>query len=129
MKKLATIVATAGLALGMSACGGGSGPEEAVQTYADAVVEQDYATMCDMVDPELVQTLEEAQDGKECADIFQENEDAFTESIPEDAEINIQGSEVADDGKTATVTVEDQDGKSSDIGLIKVEEEWKITFD
>lgn len=132
MKKLVTIVASAGLALGVSACGGGgeaNGPEQAVQTYSDAVLEQDYATMCDTVDPKLVKTLEEAQGGKKCADIFKENEEAFTKSIPEDAEINVKGSKIAEDGKTATVTVEDQDGKTSEVQLVKVEEEWKITFE
>ncbi len=129
MKKLATLVAATGLAFGLTACGADNGPEEAVNTFGEAVADGDYKTVCETLDPEIVDQLEQIEEGKDCPTLFKENEDAFKENIPEDAEIDIQDSEIADDEKTATVTVKNDDDEEQDIKLKKVDEEWKITFD
>ena len=130
MRKFVTVVATAGLAFGLAGCGGGdNGPEKAVKTFADAVTSQDYETVCNTLDPEMVETLEQVSQDKDCAEMFKENEDAFQSEIPDNATVDIQGSEISDDGDTATVTVKNQDGDEEDVKLVKVEDEWKVTFD
>jgi len=129
MKKIATLVAATGLAFGLTACGADNGPEEAVNTFGEAVADKDYKTVCETLDPEIVDQLEQLQEGKDCATLFKENEDAFADEIPEDAEIDIQDSEISDDEKTATVTVKNKDDEEQDIKLKKVDDEWKITFE
>ncbi len=129
MKKIVCAVAAAGLTFGLGACSQQNGPEKAVTTFGDAVKEKDYKTVCDTLDPEIVDQLEQVQPGKDCADIFKENEDAFAQDIPEDAEVDIQDSKIAEDEKTATVTVKDKDGKEQDIKLVNVDDEWKVTFE
>jgi hypothetical protein len=56
------------------------------------------------------------------------SEDELTGDIGEDDEINIVKSEIAEDEKTATVTVKNKDDKEQDIKLKKVDDDWKITF-
>ncbi len=129
MKKLVSILAASGLAFGLSACGGSSGPEKAVEDFASALKDKDYPAVCDSIDPELVSTLEEASQGQKCADVFKENEDQMVGDIDDNADVDIQDSKIADDEKTATVTVKSKDGKNEDIKLVKVEDEWKITFE
>ena len=48
-------------------------------------------------------------------------------NIPDDPKVEILGSEIADDEKTATVQVKNEDGKEDEIELKKVDDEWKIT--
>ena len=129
MQKFATLVAATGLAFGLTACGADNGPEEAVTTFGDAFADKDYETVCDTLDPEFVDQLEQLQEGKDCPTLLKENEDSFQEGIPDDAEMDIQDSEISDDEKTATVTVKNDDGKEEDLNLKKVEDEWKITFE
>lgn len=125
MKKLATIVAASGLALGLSACGSSNDAEKAVEDFAAAVEDQDYAAICDAFDPELVKAME--QGGQDCAKAMEENWDQM--DVPADAGVDIQDSEIADDEKTATVTVKNQDDKEEEIPLKKVDDDWKISID
>ena len=129
MKKLVTILAAGGLALGMSACGSSNGPEQAVEDFGSALKAKDYEAVCDAFDPELVSTLEEASQGQDCAEIFKENEDQMVGDIDDDAEVDVQDSEIAEDGKTATVTVKNKDGENEDLNLVKVDDEWKLTME
>ena len=48
------------LALGLSACGSGDGPEDAVEEFANAAADKDYSKVCEMLDPEFVKTVESA---------------------------------------------------------------------
>lgn len=128
MKKLVTILAASGLALGLSACGGSSGPEQAVEDFVSAAQDKDYEAVCDGIDPKLVADLEKASEGKKCAEVFKENEEALGD-VSEDADMEVQDSEIADDEKTATVTVKNNEGEEEDLKLIKVEDDWKITFE
>lgn len=126
MKKLATIVAASGLALGLSACGGASNDaEQAVEDFGQAVQDEDFKAMCDAFDPEFVKTVEAA--GQDCAKMFEDNWDEMGDDIPEDAEMDIQDSEI--DGDDATVTVKNDDDEEQDIKLKKVDGDWKISLD
>ncbi|WP_435200376.1 DUF4878 domain-containing protein [Janibacter sp. GS2] len=129
MKKLATILAASGLAFGLAGCGSSNEAEKTVENFGQALKDKDFETVCDTIDPELVKTLEESTNGQSCADAMKENEEELTGDIGEDEEINIVDSTIADDEKTATVTVENADEKEEDIKLKKVDDEWKITFE
>ena len=128
MKKLITLVAAGGLALGLSACGGSNGPEQTVEDFATAAQDKDYEAFCDTIDPKLVADLEKASEGQKCAKVFEENEEELGD-MSEGSDIEVLDSKIADDEKTATVTVKNEDGKEEDLELIKVEDDWKITFE
>lgn len=137
MTRLSTTAAAAALAFALTGCaaGGGSGddagsngPEKAVTTFADAIQAGDYTTLCDTIDPKTVTQLEKATPDKDCPEIFKENEDSFRSEVPEDATLDIQGSTIAEDQKTATVTVKGKDGKEQEISLVNVDNEWKISL-
>ena len=124
MKKLATIVAASGLALGLSACGGADNEaEQAVLDFGQAVQDEDFKAICDAFDPELVKAME--QGGQDCAEGMEENWDQIGDEVPEDAEMDIQESKI--DGDTATVTVKDDDDTEQEIPLKKVDGDWKIS--
>lgn len=125
MKKLVTLAVAGTFALGLTACGSDNGPEKAVEDFVAAASDKDYAALCDAFDPEIIKTLEDADPGKDCATIFKENEKDL--NIPDDPKVEILGSEVSDDEKTATVQVKNEDGKEDEIELKKVDDEWKIT--
>ena len=126
MKKLATIVAASGLALGLSACGGADNDaEQAVLDFGQAIQDEDFDAMCDAFDPELVEAMEAGD--QSCPDLFEENWDEMSDDIPADAEMDIQDSEI--DGDTATVTVKNDDDEEQDIPLKKIDDDWKISVD
>lgn len=126
MKKLATIVAASGLALGLSACGGADNDaEQAVLDFGEAVQDEDFKAICDAFDPEFVKQVEAA--GEDCAKMFEDNWDQMGDEVPEDAEMDIQDSEI--DGDNATVTVKNDEDKEEDIKLKKVDGDWKISLD
>lgn len=125
MKKLVTLAVAGTFALGLTACGSDNGPEKAVEDFVAAASDKDYAALCDAFDPEIIKTLEDADQGKDCATIFKENEKDL--NIPDDPKVEILGSEVSDYEKTATVQVKNEDGKEDEIELKKVDDEWKIT--
>ncbi len=126
MKKLVTIVAASGLALGLSACGGAENDaEQAVEDFGTAVQDKDYKAICESFDPEIVKSME--QGGQDCPTLFKENWDQL--DIPADSEIDIQDSKIADDEKTATVTVKNDEDKEEKIPLKKIDDEWKISLD
>mgnify|MGYP002718339913 CR=1 FL=1 len=125
MKKLATIVAASGLALGLSACGGADNDaEQAVLDFGEAVQDEDFKAICDAFDPEFVKQVEAA--GEDCAKMFEDNWDQMGDEVPEDAEMDIRGSELSQDGKSATVTVKNDEGQEQDIALTKIGGDWKI---
>ena len=129
MKKFATIVAASGLAFGLSACGSSNEAEETVENFGQALKDQDFETVCETMDPEMVEPLEQASEGKDCAEIMEENSDELTGDIEEDEELNIVESEIADDEETATVTLENEDEEEEEVQLKKVDDEWKISFE
>lgn len=130
MKKLATIVAAGSLAFGLAACGSPEkDAEKTVENFGQALKDKDFETVCNTLDPELVKTLEQSTDGQKCAEAMKANEKELTGDIGEDDEINVVKSTVADDEKTATVTVKNSDDKENDVKLKKVDDEWKITFE
>lgn len=129
MKKLATIVAASGLAFGLSACGSGNEAEETVENFYQALKDEDFETVCNTIDPEMIEPLEQASQGKDCVDIMEENSESLTEDIEEDEELNIVDSEIADDEETATVTLEDENEEENEVQLKKVDDEWKISFE
>jgi len=61
------------LALGLSACGSGDGPEDAVEEFANAAADKDYSKVCEMLDPEFVKTVESAGEG-DCAETMKKCE-------------------------------------------------------
>lgn len=124
MKKLATIVAASGLAFGLSACGSSNDAEKAVEDFASAVNDKDYAAICESFDPEIVSAME--QGDQKCPELFEENWEEM--DVPADAGVDIQSSEISDDEKTATVTVKNDDDKEEEIPLKKVDGEWKISI-
>lgn len=129
MKKLVTIVAASALSLGLTACGSGNEAEQTVEEFAQALKDKDFETVCETIDPELVSALEESTNGQSCAEAMKENEDEITGDIGEDDEVNIVDSTIAEDEKTATVTVKNDEDKENEVELKKVDDEWKITFE
>lgn len=127
MKKLATIIATSGLVLGLAACGASpeDEAEQAVTDFAQAFEDKDYEKICDSIDPEMVKTMEEG--GMNCVDGMKESGEEVAEEVNAD-DIEVISSEVAEDEKTATVKVKNKEGEENDVKLIKVEDEWKLSM-
>lgn len=127
MTRLMTLALAGAVALGLSACGGGSGPEDAVKDFTQAASAKDYAKVCEMLDPEFVAMAEEADDGS-CEDAMKqtlEDEDADVAANPDKLEVG--EAVISEDGETATVPTT-YEGKKSEIKLVKVDDAWKITF-
>ncbi|HCE60977.1 DUF4878 domain-containing protein [Janibacter terrae] len=126
MKKLATIIAASGLALGLSACGSPEkDAEQAVTDFAQAFEDKDYDKVCDSIDPEMLKTMESA--GTTCVEGMKEGGDDLAEEANAD-DIEILSSTVSEDEKTATVKVKNSKDEENDVKLVKVEDEWKITM-
>jgi hypothetical protein len=98
-------------------CGGGGSPEDTVQEFYDASVDQDGAAACELLTDASAE-LAAAGGGGDCATAFEEQ---TAEDVPEDFEIG----EVSEDGDSATVEVT-SDGESSTVPLTKEDDEWKI---
>ena len=60
MKKLVTLAIAGTFTLGLTACGSGNDAEQAVEDFAAAAKDKDYAALCDAFDPEIIKTLEDA---------------------------------------------------------------------
>lgn len=128
MKKLMTIACAAALGLGLTACGGGSGPEDAVKEFADAAGDKDFKKVCSLLDPEFVKTAEEAA-GDTCENSMKKaaEDGEGGELMNDPGKLEVGDATVSDDGKTATVPTT-YDGEKSDVKLVKVDDAWKITF-
>lgn len=98
--------------------------EQAVEDFGEAVKDEDFDAMCDAFDPEIVDAIE--AEGMDCPSAFEDNWDEMGEEVPEDAEMDIRGSELSQDGKSATVTVKNDEGQEQDIALTKIGGDWKI---
>lgn len=125
MTRLMTLALAGAVALGLSACGGGSGPEDAVKDFTQAASAKDYAKVCEMLDREFVAMAEEA-DGGSCEDAMKQTlEDADVAADPDKLEVG--EAVISEDGETATVPTT-YEGKKSEVKLVKVDDAWKITF-
>lgn len=117
------------LALGLSACGSGDGPEDAVEEFANAAADKDYAKVCEMLDPEFVKTVESAGEGG-CADTMKKSVEEGGDSgelVADPDKLDIGDATISEDGNSATVKTT-YDGKDSDVKLVKVDDAWKITL-
>lgn len=128
MRRLMTGGVAVGMALALSACGGGSKPEDTVKDFAQAAHDEDFEKVCELMDPEYVKTAEEATGGKSCKESMEEAaKESDEELIADPDKLEVGEAKIADDEKTATVPTT-YDGKKSDVKLVKVDDEWKITF-
>ena len=119
---LAALAALA-LALGMGGCifGGGGGPDDAVQDFADAIADQDFEKACSYLGEDL-QSQAEAAGGCESAlesALSGEEDIADAESL--EAEV------VEEDGDTATVETTTEGEDPETVQLTKEDGDWKIT--
>lgn len=123
MKKLATSLAAVTLTIGLAACGGSNGPEDAVNEFIAAVKDKDAAKTCDLLAPENKKQIEQLQQGS-CEEVMKKGLEAPVPGVPlENSNATVKDSKV--DGDNATVTV-DANGQTSDIKLVKVDGDWKI---
>lgn len=98
--------------------------EQAVEDFAEAVADEDFEAVCDAFDPEVTEAI--AQGGQDCATAMEESWDGM-EDMPDDPELDVQGSELSEDGESATVTVKNQSGEEEEIPLEKIDGEWRIS--
>lgn len=126
MKKLMTATLGASLALGLAACGGGSSPEDTVKEFAQAGADKDWTKVCAMLDPEFVKTAEAS--GESCEDSMKQTESSSSGGLTDPDKLEVGDAKVSDDGNTATVPTT-YEGNKTDLKLVKVDGEWKITFD
>ena len=118
---LAALAALA-LAAGLGGCifGGGGGPDDAVQDFASAIADEDYAKACEYLG-EDVQAQAEAAGGCEAA-----LEGALSEedvSSAEDVETEVL--EESDDTATVEATFEGEEPE--EVELTKEDGDWKIS--
>lgn len=126
MKKLAMTVSIGALAVGLSACGSSNGPEQTVESFHQALQDEDYQTFCDTLAPDLIDPLEEAAGGASCAEVMgQSGEDLFGQ-MDEDAELDILESTVSEDDTSATVTFTIGENAQEELSLVKIDDAWKI---
>lgn len=129
MRRLMAGATAVGMALALSACGGGPSPEDTVEEFAQAAHDQDFEKVCELLDPETVKTTEEAGGGTSCPDTMKQAAEMEDQgALLEDPDkLEIGEAKIADDEKTATVPTT-YDGNESEITLVKVDDEWKVTF-
>ncbi len=123
MKKLATGLAVVTLTIGLAACGGGSGPEGAVNDFISALKDKDAGKACALIAPESKKKLDELQQGS-CEDTMKKSfETPGAEAGLENTDAKVKESKV--DGDNATVTLESK-GETNDVKVVKVNGDWKI---
>ena len=127
MRRAMTGVLTVGMTLSLAACGGGAKPEDTVKDFAQAAADKDYKKVCDMIDPNYLKEVESG--GEKCEDSMKKaSEEAGDEDLIGDPDkLEVGEAKVADDEKSATVPTT-YEGKKSEVKLVKVDDEWKISF-
>ncbi|WP_338748637.1 DUF4878 domain-containing protein [Janibacter alittae] len=125
MKKLATAASIGVLALGLSACGAGDGPEQTVEDFHRALQEEDYQVFCDTLAPDLIEPLEQAGDAS-CAEVLEQNGADLFSDLDRDADLEIVESTVSEDGTAATVSFTVGDNPQEELSLVQIDGEWKI---
>lgn len=129
MRKRTT--ALAGLvAAGLTACSGGdsASAEDTVKEFAAAAAAHDYAKVCSMLDPDYVSTAEQAE-GVSCEESIKgAAQDSGDDGLIGDPDaLEVGDAEVSDDGQSATVPTTYK-GRTSQVRLAKVDDEWKVAF-
>lgn len=127
--RLTTLVLLAALALLTVGCGG-TGPEDAVRGYFDAIVVQDGERACGQLTKELRTDIEHAPaaraGGRSCADVMNLaaglNPDLSTKDVESlDIEVEV-------DGDQAVASLENPLSRRKEtIDVIQVDGEWKIS--
>lgn len=126
MKKLATAVTAAVLALSLSACGDPSGPEQTVEDFHQSLQEEDYQVFCDTLAPDLIDPLEEAAGGTSCAQVMEQSGGDLFGQVESDSDLEIVESTVSEDGTAATVSFTVGENSQEELSLVKIDDEWKI---
>lgn len=126
--RTAALLAGAAAALLLAGCAGGPGPEEVVEDFVQAAADKDYAAVCALLDPDFVSATE-AEDGGSCEDVMRETAEADPSGslIPDADKLELGEAEVDEDAGTASVPTT-YDGNESAITLVRVDDEWKVTF-
>ena len=123
MKKFTTGLAAIALTAALAGCGGGNGPEDAVNDFIAALKDKDAAKTCDLLAPDNQKMITDLNQGS-CEDLMKEGLDsAGTDDALDNTNAKVKDSTV--DGDKATVTVE-ADGETNDITVVKVDGEWKV---
>jgi len=135
MNKLTKL--TAGLVLAMSftltACGGGSTPEEVAEKYMKASLNADYGTMKKLSSEKNRGSIEKEEESFKAKEIPPEKEEFFDKMkalTPKAAE----PAKISEDGNSTTVKVSllDKDGKKGKdsfdlkVKLVKENDAWKV---
>jgi hypothetical protein len=129
LARLPTLVLLAALALLTIGCGG-TGPDDVVREYFEAIVQQNGARACDQLSKELRRDIERAPAartaGRSCADVMELaaglNPALSTKDV-EDLDI-----EVEKDGDRAVATLKNPLSRREEtIDLVKVGGEWRIS--
>lgn len=119
-----------GAALALSACGGARSPEDTVEEFAQAAADGDYEQVCALMDPTFVEAAEEGSDGDSCEDAMRATaeEEESGALIADVDQLEIGDASVAEDEQTASVPTT-YDGNESEIQLVKVDDEWRVTLE
>jgi Domain of unknown function (DUF4878) len=127
--RLPTVVLAA-LVLLAAGCGGGSGPDETVRAYLDAIVDQNGERACRQLTAELRRDIESSAaaraSGRSCADVMALaaglNPGLSSKEV-EDLEIDVK-----EDGDRATATFENPLSRREEtIDLLRSNDDWKIS--
>ena len=129
MKARLSMLVLAAFALLTAGCGG-TGPEEVVRDYFEAIVQQDGETACDQLTTQLRTDIEQAPavraSGRSCADVMELaaglNPGLSAKDV-EDLDV-----EVEEDGDRAVATLENPFVRREEtIDLVQVDGEWRIS--
>ena len=117
----------AGLAAG---CGGGADPSETVQSYLQAIVDQDGEAACEQLSDELRSDIEDApaaaNAGRSCADVM--GLAAGLNPGLDSADVDEVEIEVEEDGSEAVATFANPlSQREETIDLVEQDGEWRIS--
>ena len=105
-----------------SGCGGGSGPEDAVDETFSAVQDGDFEKVCENLSSDSRDQIESfAEDGQGCTDFF-DGADA------DQGDYEIKSSEENGDEATVKYTEDGTDGEQ-EVNLVKEDGDWKLVVD
>ena len=134
MNKLAKL--TAGNVLAMSltltACGGGSSPEDVAEKYVKAALNDDYGTMKKLSSEKNRESVEKDEESFKSKGIPPEKKE-FVEKMKTLTPKTAEPAKISEDGNSTTVKVSllEEDGKKDNlfdmkVKLVKEKDAWKV---
>lgn len=120
IKNLSLVLMTALVAVFMTACGGGTGPEATATSFLNALQDGNFE------EAKKYATANSAEVLDMMSTMADPGEDA---EKPEPKKVNITETETEGDNATVTYTIEGAEEEPQTLDLTKEEGEWKVVFD